>query len=108
MRCGAELDHATPLMIAAGLQQAGSGVLDVLIKAGAEVNAQADGGETALMEAAKEGNEESASFLLNHGADPTIKDSKGRTALDKAEANKVGKSLIKLLKSAMKARANNK
>jgi ankyrin repeat protein len=47
----------------------------ILIQAGAEVNRQTDidGGNTALMEAARSGNAEMVQLLLDHGADPSVK-----------------------------------
>ncbi|MEO8314747.1 MAG: ankyrin repeat domain-containing protein [Pseudomonadota bacterium] len=118
---GAEVDlvnvfQMTPLMYAAGMRgtsraggAAGAGAgdrafkaLDILLAAGANINAQVTDshthtavlmayvagrdqeGRTALMANAENGNEKMVSYLLDHGADPTLKDEKGITALDLA------------------------
>lgn len=54
------------------------------LEKGADVNVQADNGNTPLHVAAYEGHTESIAFLLAHGADPNLLDKKGRTALDLA------------------------
>jgi ankyrin repeat protein len=48
-------------------------VCEVLLDAGADVNAVQHGGYTALLEARQNGNEELAQLLLQHGADPTAR-----------------------------------
>src|SRR5207253_1424390 len=53
---------------------------------GADVNARAAGGHTALHEAAFRGNLELAQLLLAHGADATARNDDGQTALDIAQA----------------------
>ncbi|MEM6434790.1 MAG: ankyrin repeat domain-containing protein [Cyanobacteria bacterium P01_D01_bin.115] len=55
-----------------------------LIEAGAEVNWIDGEGVTPLILAAFKGHTELAALLLNHGADPTVKDQWDRTALDYA------------------------
>ena len=58
-------------------------VITVLLKAGAEVNASADYGETPLMRAAeKNTNPEVITVLLKAGADVNAKNNGGKTALD--------------------------
>lgn len=120
---GAEVDlpnvfQMTPFMIASGMRGTGGGggggggapaggdrafkAMDVLLAAGANINAQITDshthtavlmayvagrdqeGRTALMAAGETGNERLAKYLLEHGADPTLKDAKGMTALDLA------------------------
>jgi hypothetical protein len=106
----------TPLMIAVGMRStAGRGgpgggdptrtirMVDSLLDAGANVNAQVTGsrnhsgtimayvagrdqeGKTALMSAAEGGNTAVVEHLLSRGADPMIKDAEGKTALDFAK-----------------------
>jgi len=120
---GAEVDlpnvfQITPLMAVAGLSGTGRpnnnlqgdvqpkviAALDVLIKHGANVNAQIvdsrthtatlvayvqgrdQEGRTALFGAAEQGWARVVQHLLDNGADPTIKDAAGLTALDAAMA----------------------
>lgn len=56
-------------------------VLRILLEAGANPNATAREGETALMQAAGFGYEESVKILIEHHADVNLRDHKGRTAL---------------------------
>jgi uncharacterized Ntn-hydrolase superfamily protein len=55
-------------------------VAELLLRAGADVNAGA-GGTTALHGAARAGLTDMAAWLLEHGADPTARDFKGKTPL---------------------------
>jgi hypothetical protein len=122
LKHGAEVDlvnvfQMTPLMIAAGMRGTNGGgggggapaagdrqykALDILLAAGANINAQITDshthtavlmayvagrdqeGRTALMANSETGNEKMVKYLLDHGADPTLKDAKGVTALDLA------------------------
>jgi ankyrin repeat protein len=71
-------------------------ILRVLLKAGANVNAQDDDGETALHRAAHYGYVETAQVLLEFGADKNLKDKWGNTPLMSAQAQ--GNSdVVKLL-----------
>ncbi len=114
---GAEVDlnnvfDMTPLMIACGMRATGRRFgggggdaqaiqsVDLLLDAGANINAQVTGththsatimayvagrdqeGKTALMAAAEDGDARLVQHLLERGADPMIKDEKGKTALD--------------------------
>ena len=89
---GADLNgteaELSPLMLAA--QTGNLGVLTELLQGGAEVNAATPTGLTPLMLALKDSDIPAAAItLLNAGADPVFKDSKGRTALDYATENGV-------------------
>jgi len=91
----------TPLMVAAGMgstdadtrgvyatkdtQQRAIASLELLVAAGADVNAK-DGGRglTALHEAARWGWNDVITFLVAHGADVRAKDTRGMTPVDSA------------------------
>lgn len=64
-----------------------SKIIEELISAGTDVNTQNNDGETALILAVKAGNAHFAETLLTNGANPNIKDKKGRTAKDYADKN---------------------
>jgi len=120
---GAEVDlhnvfKITPLMSATGMSGNGRGpggdlegiqeraikTIDLLLDAGADINAQVTGshnftsqldtyiqgrdneGRTALHNAAELGWEKVVAHLLERGADPSIVDAEGQTALDEALA----------------------
>jgi uncharacterized protein len=74
---------ATPLhsAAAAGRRE----VCEVLLDAGADVNAGQHGGYTALLDAAQAGNTELVDFLLERGADPTARLDDGRGMTELAE-----------------------
>src|SRR5690606_35577293 len=76
----------TPLM-AAVVSNAPTQVTEELMAAGADVNQQAANGVTALMLAASQGTPAQVVYLLNAGADPTVRDAEGRTAADHAAQN---------------------
>ncbi len=81
-------EEMTPLMLAA---RAGNlGILTELLQRGAEVNVTMSTGLTPLMFALRDSDiPATAITLLNAGADPTLTDSEGRTALDYATENGV-------------------
>ena len=56
-------------------------VVDMLVDAGAELDAQAEDGITPLMHACLRQNIEVAGALLKRGADPNLRDDEGRTVL---------------------------
>lgn len=104
---GANLKHRdpwerTPLIEAVaepGLNRLA--VISTLVELGSVVDAQNRKGFTALMEAVIKADHEIVELLLNSGADPTIKNRSGHTALDLARPE--GKSHL-LLERALKER----
>ncbi|HEY4339010.1 MAG TPA: ankyrin repeat domain-containing protein [Steroidobacteraceae bacterium] len=91
----------TPMMMAAGTEYSGRDsrgryqteeqagqVIQLLLNAGADINARAVDGGTALHGAASRGRNAIVNLLVAHNADPAIKDARGRTAAD--VANGVG------------------
>jgi ankyrin repeat protein len=76
------LINHTPLMAAAAFGNIETA--QILLAAGAEVNAQSKEGLTPLMDGALGGNPEILMLLLNAGANPTLKSKDGKTALDYA------------------------
>lgn len=77
----------TPLMAAVSAN-APTPVLDALLAAGAAVNEQAANGATALTLAAEHGGPTQLIYLLNAGADPTLPNAEGHTAIDLAAGNR--------------------
>jgi ankyrin repeat protein len=68
-----------------GLMVATSGdVIELLIRAGADVNLQDFSGRSALMHQAWQGNLAGVKLLLDAGADPRARDHAGRSAWDYA------------------------
>ena len=61
--------------------------LDLLIGAGANLEARDEEGTTALILAARAGKAEAIEWLLDHGADIHAKDKRNKTALDWAREN---------------------
>ncbi len=59
-------------------------ITDMLMAAGADINAKDGDGYTALLRAAHQGKTGTVRFLLERGADTSIPDIKGKTALDYA------------------------
>ncbi|MEZ0259414.1 MAG: ankyrin repeat domain-containing protein [Alphaproteobacteria bacterium] len=64
-------------------------ITDMLIAAGADINAKTDYGSTALLSAVRSGKPRTVRFLLERGADATITDAKGKSALDYAREKKL-------------------
>lgn len=75
---------AAPLHSAVAARERGT--IEVLLDAGADVNAVQHGGFTPLLEAAQTGQAEVVELLLERGADPDAKLDDGRTATDLARA----------------------
>ncbi len=61
-----------------------SGVVELLVGSGADVNARQHGGYTPLMGAAVAGRKDLVDYLVAHGADPGIRSDEGKTAHDLA------------------------
>ena len=82
-------------------------ITEVLLKAGAEVNATTEDGTTALMMAALFNvNPNITAMLLKAGADTTAKNNDGMTALDFARKNRVSRN-ESVLFEAYKAQTEN-
>jgi len=75
---------AAPLHSAVAARERGT--IEVLLDAGADVNAVQHGGFTPLLEAAQTGQAEVVELLLERGADPDAKLDDGRTATELARA----------------------
>ncbi|GEM_PF-1714495 len=79
----------SPEVISAGLEQAALrnhfDVCDLLLAAGAPVNARNSGGLTPLHRAAQLGKPDAVSYLLAHGADASLKGPEGQRPLDLAK-----------------------
>lgn len=75
---------AAPLHSAVAARERGT--IEVLLDAGADVNAVQHGGFTPLLEAAQTGQADVVELLLERGADPDAKLEDGRTATDLARA----------------------
>lgn len=87
LAAGADIDRrdslqATPLMKA--LEGTNYHVMDVLLRAGADVNAALLYHRNALHFAAAAGDVRAANMLLSHGANPWVQDYTGSTAIDLA------------------------
>jgi hypothetical protein len=77
----------TPLWFAAqGALGGGVPVAEVLIAAGATVDAKCEYGTTALHMAASWGHLDMAKCLIEHGADPAVQDGEGLTPREMAES----------------------
>lgn len=77
-------DGNPALIIAAALNECH--IVDVLLKAGAEVNIQNKLGETALMHAVINKNKDIVSLLLSNKADAEIENHQGQSSIDLADS----------------------
>lgn len=89
----------TALMWAAGHSndvptRDGIATAQLLLDAGAPIDARDDRGMTALLIAAERGHAEMIGFLLARGADPEVRDRQGRTALDLAPDEATRRALL--------------
>lgn len=76
---------AQPTIITAAEEENNTKILQKILDAGADIDAQeAATARTALMNAAFLGNTSNVQFLLEQGANPGLKDASGKTALDLA------------------------
>ena len=78
----------TNLMVACAYYS-GINMVQLLVEKGADVNLTADDGSTALMLASAFEKLDVVNFLLAHGANASMKDKAGKTALDFAAGGKV-------------------
>jgi uncharacterized protein len=93
LKSGANPNHQSPNGDTALMASAISRSFDQdLARAGANVNAKNSAGTTVLMILAAEGEDDEVRDALNAGADATLKDTKGRTALDYLRLANCGKS----------------
>ena len=76
-----------------------AGTLDELLARGANVNALTDNGMTPLMVAVRSFNTPAIELLLRRGADRTIKDKSGKTALEYAKETHFGE-MVRMLEKA--------
>ncbi|HJZ12402.1 MAG TPA: ankyrin repeat domain-containing protein, partial [Acidobacteriota bacterium] len=83
-----------------------SSIVDILLKAGADINARDDDGYTALMLAAQFGHTETLQRLLTARADIEARDKNGETALMKAASHSRLLAVKALI--ASRARVNSK
>jgi len=79
-------DESTPLHVAASVEKS-QGVIKMLLREKANVNAKNKEGRTALMIAASRGNTPAVKQLLEVDCDALIEDCKGFTATDLANSN---------------------
>ncbi len=83
-------DHRSTLLMHAarwggGPYEKKSALLRWLVEEGADVNRSNGRGKTALIQSAARGDDKMVSLLLELGADKTLKDNEGMTAMDHAE-----------------------
>lgn len=89
----------TPILLAADVGELQ--IIDLLLKAGARINARDDMGITPLIVAAVRGRATTIDFLLTHGADPNSQTASGGTALMAA----AGEGNLEVVKRLLKAEA---
>jgi ankyrin repeat protein len=79
VRATTRLGGYTPLLMAS--KNGNVGMIDALVKAGADPNGTTTNGTTALMLAAASGKADAVNVLLDHGADVDAREARGETAL---------------------------
>jgi ankyrin repeat protein len=85
LAAGARVDPVDRVKKNAAVYAAGRGCtacVDKLLQAGLPVNGRMEHDLTLLMWAAGYGNEDTVRLLLQRGADPSLKDDRGKTAAD--------------------------
>lgn len=92
-------EHGDTALHIAAAQKDGVQITQMLVDAGADVNALENGGATPLHCAAREGQLQIAQMLLEHGALVEMEDGSGATALHLAE-DKHHRGVVDLLKGA--------
>jgi hypothetical protein len=103
-----DLDRA--LFAAVGPSWDTTGAINLILKAGANVNTRKEDGSTPLMDAVRANDLQAATLLMAAGANPNIKDGSGNTALSIASCSRCPEyvnaattgqlELIQLLKNA--------
>ena len=79
VRATTRLGAYTPLLMAS--KNGNVGMIDALVKAGADPNGATTNGTTALMLAAASGKADAVNVLLDHGADVDARETRGETEL---------------------------
>ena len=96
LEAGADPNAASSRGSTALMASAFTGLLDEqLLKAGAKINAQDADGVTTLMILSSRGEAQEIAEALKAGADPNLKDKRGRTALDYLRLANCGKSPLR-------------
>ena len=91
-------NNLTALMWAASYEdgvgiRAAESVIDLLLKAGAEIDAVDDRGRTALMMAAELDHAAVVDVLIRSGADPNLRDKAGKNVFDLSAGDEVRRVL---------------
>lgn len=68
-------------------------IIQLLVDAGADINAVTDDGRTPLMQAAIQGHVDCVKTLLRNKADASIKDADGKMPVEKTEVREVIEAL---------------
>jgi ankyrin repeat protein len=90
LKAGAGLDATALLLRAAKQGISERGVIRYLSEHGADMEAVNTQGDTPLLIAIRQGNHKLAKHLVNYGADVTVTDSSGKSALEIANSLKLG------------------